>query len=76
MRVKISTNAPLPPLKAWFPLHGTESKQTISSFKTLLCASLSVLRGVSSSSLRLSIDDYELLDNSELTIIKDGDLIW
>ena len=76
MRVKISTNPPLPPVRAWFPLpHPPVHGQTIASFKSLLCASLPAFRGHAPSSLHLSIDGFELLDTSELTVVRDGDLI-
>ncbi|KAF8432581.1 hypothetical protein L210DRAFT_1058027 [Boletus edulis BED1] len=76
MRVKISANPPLPAVRAWFPLHGhTLSTSTISSFKSLLCTSLPDFRGISPSSLWLSIDGFELLDHSELTVVRDGDLV-
>lgn len=76
MRVKIQTNPPLPPVRAWFPLPFVQSTPDISSFKYLLGASLPAFRDVAPSALRLSIDGFELLDNSELTIVRDGDLIW
>ena len=75
MRVRISANAPLPPVKVWFPLH-PESIQTISAFKNILCTSLPAFHGLSPSSLHLAIDGFELLDTSELSIVRDGDLIW
>lgn len=74
MRVKISANPPLPPVKAWFPL-AHASTSTVLSFKSLLCTSLPAFRGISPSSLRLYIDGFELLDSSELTVVRDGDLI-
>ncbi|KAG8218225.1 Cwf15/Cwc15 cell cycle control protein-domain-containing protein [Butyriboletus roseoflavus] len=64
-------------VRAWFPLAlpSVQSTPTVSSFKSLLCTSLPAFSGVSPSSLCLSIDGFELLDNSELTVVRDGDLI-
>ena len=72
MRVKISANPPLPLVRAWFPLHSTS---TIAAFKSLLCTSLPAFSNITPTSLYLSIDGFELLDNSELTVVRDGDLI-
>ncbi|KAF8837101.1 hypothetical protein BDN67DRAFT_1014129 [Paxillus ammoniavirescens] len=85
MRIKIFTNPPLPALRAWFTIPSTsdrdpsschdKSRQTVQSLKFLLCSSLPTLCGVAPSCLRLSIDEFELLDNSELTVVRDGDLV-
>ncbi|KIJ61031.1 hypothetical protein HYDPIDRAFT_31729 [Hydnomerulius pinastri MD-312] len=85
MRIKISTNSPLPPLKAWFPFpslpdEGPTSpfdppKRTIYSLKYLICATLPDLSFCSPSHLRLTIDGFELLDECALTVVRDGDLI-
>lgn len=83
MRIKVTTSPPLPPLKAWFPIpptHGSTSstvcKPTVASFKSHLCSSLPVLRGFAPASLCLSIDGFQLLDDSELEVVRDGDLVW
>lgn len=75
MRVRISANPPLPAVRAWFPL-APQGHATVSSFKSLLCTSLPAFRAVSPSSLHLSIDGFELLDACELTVVRDGDLVW
>ncbi|KIJ19748.1 hypothetical protein PAXINDRAFT_166002 [Paxillus involutus ATCC 200175] len=85
MRIKISTNPPLPALRAWFTIPSTsdrgpsschdKSRSTVQSLKFLLCSSLPTLCGVAPSCLRLSIDEFELLDDSELTVVRDGDLV-
>ncbi|KAF8554969.1 hypothetical protein OG21DRAFT_1484241 [Imleria badia] len=75
MRVKISANPPLPLVRAWLPLHAQASTPTISAFKSLLCTSLPAFCSITPSSLCLSIDGFELLDNSELSVVRDGDLI-
>ena len=78
MRVRISTSPPLPPVKAWFPLNleSLHPKLNVSSFKSILCLSIPAFHSVSPDSLRLSVDGFELLDNSELSIVRDGDLVW
>ncbi|KAH7888182.1 hypothetical protein F5I97DRAFT_1805330 [Phlebopus sp. FC_14] len=85
MRIKISTNPPLPPLKAWFPIASkadpgsslpqTEPEPTVQTLKRKLCASIPALRPFSPSAFRLLIDEYELLDECELSVIRDGDLV-
>ncbi|KAL4075559.1 hypothetical protein J3A83DRAFT_4089539 [Scleroderma citrinum] len=78
MRVKVTTSPPLPPLKAWFPIpsSSTTRESTIASFKSHLCRSLPILREFTSSSLSLSIDGFQLLDDSEIEVVRDGDLVW
>ncbi|KIM62778.1 hypothetical protein SCLCIDRAFT_793695 [Scleroderma citrinum Foug A] len=82
MRIKVTTTPPLPPLKAWFLVPSTHAsasstacESTIAGLKSRLCCSLPTLRGFPPTSLCLSIDGFQLLDASEIGVIRDGDLI-
>ncbi|KAI6119922.1 hypothetical protein EDD16DRAFT_1476933 [Pisolithus croceorrhizus] len=81
MRIKVTTGPPLPLLKAWFPVPSphpemalTSPEFTIANLKTRLCNTLPLGR-VPPSSLRLSIDGFELLDECDLGVVRDGDLV-
>ncbi|KAI6099046.1 hypothetical protein F5141DRAFT_1144281 [Pisolithus sp. B1] len=72
MRIKVTTGPPLPLLKAWFPVPSphpeaasTSSEFTIANLKTQFLPS----------SLRLSIDGFELLDECDIGVVRDGDLV-
>ena len=80
MRVRVSTVAPLPQVKAWFPVevNARNSPGTVDSLKRELCTKIEVLRRsrVQSSGIALFLDDYELLGETSLDVLKDGDTIW
>jgi len=78
MRIRIlsqpdQTN--LPQFRSWF---NVDKETTIASLKFSLCASVPAIRDahLHVSDLVLLLDDFELLDNSTVHILRDGDLVW
>ena len=78
MRIRIlsefeQTN--LPVIRSWFNI---DRENTVTSLKISLCASVPALRDahVRIEELVLTLDDFELLDDSPIHILRDGDLIW
>ncbi|KAG1875418.1 hypothetical protein DFJ58DRAFT_756165 [Suillus subalutaceus] len=71
MRLKISTVHPLGPLKAWFALN--DEAHTIAQLKCALCARLPI--GVQADNMTLMMDEYDLLDESPISILRDGDAV-
>lgn len=78
MRIRIlsefeQTN--LPVIRSWFNI---DRENTVKSFKISLCTSVPALRDahVRVEDLVLTLDDFELLDDSPIHILRDGDLIW
>ena len=67
----------LPVIRSWFNVDG-ESHSAIKSLKLNLCASIPALRDarVRDEELVLTLDDFELLNDSPIHILRDGDLIW
>jgi hypothetical protein len=65
----------LPVIRSWFNVDG---ENTVTSLKLSLCASLPALRDahVRVEELVLTLDDFELLNDSPIHILRDGDLIW
>lgn len=81
MRFRLTTRLPLEPLRAWFDVASSEITLDISELKDLLCDRLPQLRDqngntLSGAELELSIDEFTLLDDSKVSIIRDNDLIW
>jgi len=80
MRLKLQTNPPLAPLKAWFPLPDSSSPTllTINELKHHLCTHLLVLTKscVNAKDIVLVLDEFELLNETEVDVLRDGDLIW
>ena len=79
MRLKLQTYPPLSPLKAWFPLpESLLTLLTIHELKHHLCTHLPVLikSCVHAKNIVLVLDEYELLDETEAAVLRDGDLIW
>ncbi|KAG0698015.1 hypothetical protein DFH29DRAFT_943544 [Suillus ampliporus] len=72
MRLKISTVHPLSPFKAWFALD-TEV-YTIAQLKCTLCARLPII-GLQADNIILVMDGYDLLDDSPISILRDGDAV-
>jgi hypothetical protein len=78
MRVRIMTVPPgLPELKAWFCTDSLGHLDTINDFKAVLCSHIQVLKdaGVQHSNVVLLLDDFELLNESSVHVVRDGDLI-
>jgi len=79
MRIRIlsefeqATN--LPQIRSWF---NVDRENTVASLKLSLCASVPALREarVRATELVLTLDDFELLDDSAIDILRDEDLIW
>jgi hypothetical protein len=80
MRLKLQTNPPLSPLKAWFPLPESSPPTllTINELKHHLCTHLPVLTKscVHAKDIVFVLDEFELLDETEVGVLRDGDLIW
>ena len=78
MRVRLVTQLPLPPLKAWYLLPSPPTGSSrISELKAELALNLQSFRdsSISGDRLILSIDGFDLLDQSPCDVIKEGDLI-
>ncbi|KAI0029686.1 hypothetical protein K488DRAFT_88503 [Vararia minispora EC-137] len=76
LRLRVSTESPLPDLKAWFPVR--ESRTTVLSLKKALCLDLAQLSEarVDAANLVLVLDGFELLDQSRVAdVIRDGEII-
>lgn len=78
MRIRILSQfeqANLPEIRSWFNVDGED---TVASLKLSLCASLPALFNarVCAAELVLTLDDFELLNDSPIHILRDGDLIW
>jgi hypothetical protein len=71
MRVRLNTKPPLEPLKAWFPV---SDNSTLVSVKKSICDALPGLN--SSSTIKLELDGFELLDSSVAQdVLREGDII-
>lgn len=77
MRLRIQTKAPLPELKAWYTPDSETAPETVSELKNAICQNVQTLRasGVSGYQVLLLLDDFQLLDDSPLDVVRDGDLI-
>jgi hypothetical protein len=75
IRVLAEPQPDVPGVKSWF---NVEQEKTVASLKASLCASVSALREarVQAAELVLLLDDFELLDNAAINILRDGDLVW
>lgn len=71
MRLKISTIHPLNLFKAWFALD--DEAHTIEQLKRALCARLPI--GMQADNITLVMDEYDLLDESPISILRDGDTV-
>ncbi|KII96121.1 hypothetical protein PLICRDRAFT_170702 [Plicaturopsis crispa FD-325 SS-3] len=72
MRIKILTTHPLPELKAWFTYDSREVISTVSDLKNAISSQFKLLRGYT---LDFFLDDFEILDDSPIDVVRDGDLI-
>jgi hypothetical protein len=78
MRLKLQTNAPLSPLKAWFSLPEPPVLSTINDLKRHLCTHLPLLTEsrIPAKDIMLVLDEFELLDDTDVGVLRDGDLVW
>jgi len=76
MRVRLSSRPPLPPIRAWFSI--TTTSQSIAELKHDICEGIPALRGegVNAEELTLSVDDFDLLDDGSVDILRENDLVW
>lgn len=77
MRLRIQTKAPLLELKAWYSPHPQNVLTTVSELKQALCRQIPLLKTqhVTGKDIILLLDDFELLDDNPLDVVRDGDLI-
>lgn len=75
IRVLAEPQSGAPQVKSWF---NVEQESTVGALKLSLCASISALREarVRAVELVLLLDDFELLDNTAVHVLRDGDLVW
>ncbi len=75
IRVLSELQSGVPQVKSWF---NVEKENTVASLKSSLCFSIPALceACVQPIELVLILDDFELLDNTTVHILRDGDLIW
>lgn len=62
-----------PPLKAWFSVPSHVA--TVRDLKKSLCSNLEVLEDVAPDSIILLLDEFEVLDDSPINVLRDGDLL-
>jgi hypothetical protein len=76
MRVRLSASLGAEAIKAWFNVD-TSTLLTILDLKTKLCSFLDALRDLrlASTDVQLSVDGFELLDDSTVDVLREGDLI-
>lgn len=78
MRLRIQTQNPLPELKAWFIPDVHSAPTTIYELKEALCDRVQTLKEdgrCDAQSLVLLLDDFELLDDTPFSAVRDGDLL-
>ncbi|KAL5530224.1 hypothetical protein ACEPAF_6481 [Sanghuangporus sanghuang] len=79
MRFRVASRPPVKPLKAWFDIPNDGSVIDILGVKSQLCSRLPQLvedgTTVAPTEISLFIDDFELLDDSGLDVIKENDLV-
>jgi hypothetical protein len=76
MRLRIQTYNPLPEIKAWF-IPDVQNAASVYDLKEALCLRFQALkaRKFSGKDLILLLDDFELLNDSPFSAVRDGDLI-
>lgn len=76
MRLRIQTYNPLPEIKAWF-IPDVQSAASVYDLKEALCLGFQALKAhkFSGKDLILLLDDFELLNDSPFSAVRDGDLI-
>ncbi|SRR5260221_4934643 len=77
MRIRIQTFSPLPELKAWFIPEIQDTHETVFDLKELLCKGIPQLRAnqINARYLILLLEGFELLNDSPISAVRDGDLI-
>ncbi|KAI0057745.1 hypothetical protein BV25DRAFT_1970353 [Artomyces pyxidatus] len=77
MRIRISSSSPLPDIKAWFSLGRDDGTFSIFALKEKLCATVHALREarVPEHEIALLLDGFELLDESSVDVLREGDLV-
>ena len=77
MRIRIQTFSPLPELKAWFIPEIQDAHETVFDLKELLCKGIPQLRAnqIDARYLILLLEGFELLNDSPISAVRDGDLI-
>lgn len=66
-------------MKAWFSVpDGVQRTQTVAALKHDLCDRIPALfqSSLTGEELRLSVDDFDLLDSAEVDVIRENDLVW
>jgi len=78
MRIRVTSSPPLPEIKAWFSLKSMPENTSVSSLKERLCTTIQALRDarVRGEDVILLLDDFELLGEIAVDILRDGDLVW
>jgi hypothetical protein len=77
MRLRVLSVPPLPDLKAWFSTNPLDHLATVSDLKKLVCSRIPALddANIQDASLVFVLDDFELLNESGIDVVRDGDLI-
>jgi hypothetical protein len=77
MRLRIQTLSPLPELKAWFIPEIQDAQSTVFDLKDLFCMGIPQLRAnqIHPDNLILLLEGFELLNESPISVVRDGDLI-
>ncbi|KAF7370795.1 hypothetical protein MSAN_00713000 [Mycena sanguinolenta] len=74
MRLKVQSVPPLPVLKVWFT--PGEQCATVANLKSALAREVFAFKQKNASPLELSLDGFDLLENSSLQdVLRDGDLV-
>ena len=76
MRLRIQTYNPLPEIKAWF-IPDVQITTSVYDLKEALCSRFQALKthNFRGKDLILLLDDFELLNDSPFSAVRDGDLI-
>jgi hypothetical protein len=74
-RIRLQSCALLPSFRVWFlvPQHVVD----VQSLKRVICTQLPALKGldISPTQLILEIDDFELIDECAIDLVRDGDIL-
>lgn len=79
MRFRLITRPPLPPVKAWFTIaDDVKRTQTIVDLKRDICDRVPALEQelLEGKDIQLSIEDFDLLDEEEVAVVRENDIIW
>lgn len=77
MRIRISTSPPLSALKAWFSIPPLGEISTVAELKILFVNLIDKEgeKGIRPEELHLEVDGFELLDESDVGVVRDGELV-